>query len=214
MKEFPITQAHPVPRHSVHEDEVEASIRTKAIGNRIRRLRLGRSMGLMELGAKTKLSASFLSQLETGRVIPTVKHLARIARVFDKDIAIFFQKDMEKDEPFRILRAGERIHLNLGGKGAAEMITQNLSALVPDRSIIPCIADIAPSEEDIGFLPTVFQGTEFVYVMEGTLEMTVGRETQIAQEQDAVWVEGRVERRYRSASALRAKVMIITFPDA
>ncbi len=34
-------------------------------------------MGLVELGRHTGLSASFLSQLETGRVVPTLRNLAR-----------------------------------------------------------------------------------------------------------------------------------------
>ena len=50
-------------------------------------------MGLVELGQRTGLSASFLSQLETGRVIPTIRNLAKIALVFEKDLAYFFRQE-------------------------------------------------------------------------------------------------------------------------
>jgi hypothetical protein len=43
----------------------ESFIAEKRIGERIKRLRLKKSMGLVELGRHTGLSASFLSQLET-----------------------------------------------------------------------------------------------------------------------------------------------------
>src|SRR5260370_17199676 len=69
---------------------VEAVISEKRIGERIKYLRLKRSMGLVELGRHTGLSASFLSQLETGRVVPTLRNLARIAMVFSKDLSYFF----------------------------------------------------------------------------------------------------------------------------
>ena len=59
----------------------EAFIAEKRIGERIKHLRLKKSMGLVELGRHTGLSASFLSQLETGRVVPTLRNLARIAMV-------------------------------------------------------------------------------------------------------------------------------------
>ncbi|WP_263408202.1 helix-turn-helix domain-containing protein [Terriglobus tenax] len=213
MKNFPTAHQTQEPRQIVHEDEVEASIQAKEIGKKIRRLRLSRSMGLVELGVQAGLSASFLSQLETGRVVPTVKHLARIAQAFDKDMAIFFHRAPEKDEPFRILREDERIHLKLGGKGTAEMITQNMSALIPDHRIVPCIADLAPSDQGVGFHPTIFQGLEFVFVMEGELEMTVGREIQTAHTNDAIWVDGHIQRIYRSANSSNAKAMIITFPE-
>ena len=55
---------------AVEAEKVEQYIDDKFIGERIRRLRLKRSMGLVELGTRTGLSASFLSQLETGRVVP------------------------------------------------------------------------------------------------------------------------------------------------
>ena len=68
---------------AVNGAAAEAFITEKRIGERIKRLRLKRSMGLVELGKHTGLSASFLSQLETGRVVPTLRNLALIAMVFN-----------------------------------------------------------------------------------------------------------------------------------
>src|SRR5260370_40456342 len=57
---------------NVHVDgeAAESFIAEKRIGERIKHLRLKKSMGLVELGRHTGLSASFLSQLETGRLVP------------------------------------------------------------------------------------------------------------------------------------------------
>ena len=82
IEETQKTQADP--------ETAERFIAEKKIGERIRRLRLKKSMGLVELGKHTGLSASFLSQLETGRVVPTLRNLARIAMVFSKDLSYFF----------------------------------------------------------------------------------------------------------------------------
>jgi DNA-binding XRE family transcriptional regulator len=70
----------------VDPETAERFIAEKRIGERIKRLRLKKSMGLVELGKHTGLSASFLSQLETGRVVPTLRNLSRIAMVFSKDL--------------------------------------------------------------------------------------------------------------------------------
>ena len=64
--------------------DAEAFIAAKRIGDRIKYLRQRKGMGLVELGRYTGLSASFLSQLETGRVVPTLRNLARLAMVFSK----------------------------------------------------------------------------------------------------------------------------------
>src|SRR5258706_14226410 len=77
----------------VDGEAAELFIAEKRIGERIKHLRLRKSMGLVELGRHTGLSASFLSQLETGRVVPTLRNLARIAMGFSKDLSYFFDPE-------------------------------------------------------------------------------------------------------------------------
>ena len=96
-------------RHHVDGGAAETFIAEKRIGERIKYLRLKKSMGLVELGRHTGLSASFLSQLETGRVVPTLRNLARIAMVFSKDLSYFF--DPEPQTLFRVHRRKERVRL-------------------------------------------------------------------------------------------------------
>src|SRR5579884_1973666 len=96
-------------KSQVDTETTEKFIAEKHIGERIKRLRLKKSMGLVELGKHTGLSASFLSQLETGRVVPTLRNLARIAMVFGKDLSYFFET--EPHTVFRIHKKGERVRL-------------------------------------------------------------------------------------------------------
>jgi transcriptional regulator with XRE-family HTH domain len=117
------------------ETSCEALTEAKAIGRRIRSVRLKRSMGLIELGARSGLSASYLSQLETGRVVPTLRNLARIALVFSKDLSFFFLEGNRNC--FRISRASERIRIPRKGKNAPSLISESLTALIPERTIVP-----------------------------------------------------------------------------
>jgi hypothetical protein len=61
---------------AVQPEAAEAIIEAKRIGERIKFLRQRKHMGLVELGRYTGLSASFLSQLETGRVVPRRSYVA------------------------------------------------------------------------------------------------------------------------------------------
>src|SRR6202051_103341 len=97
------------PVDTVDEATAEASLGAKNIGEKIRR----RSMGLVELGQEVGLSASFLSQLETGRVVPTLRNLARIAMVFSKDLSYFFEP--EPQTLFRVHRRKDRVRLPPSG---------------------------------------------------------------------------------------------------
>ena len=78
------------------------------IGQKLRRLRMRKKMGLLDLGKHTGLSPSMLSQLENGKMIPTLATLARVAMVFDVSLEHFFS-DKRDEKLFSIVRAGERM---------------------------------------------------------------------------------------------------------
>src|SRR5947209_16955911 len=120
----------PRKKSETFEDQSTADsfISEKRIGQRIKRLRLKKSMGLVELGRHTGLSASFLSQLETGRVVPTLRNLARIAMVFSRDISYFFEQ--EREDLFRIIRADERQRMPQTGAAVPGYFFENLGGVL------------------------------------------------------------------------------------
>src|SRR5580658_9790209 len=99
-----VVKSEETQKTQVDPETAERFIAEKRIGERIKKLRLKKSMGLVELGKHTGLSASFLSQLETGRVVPTLRNLSRIAMVFNKDLAYFFET-----EPLPLFRVHRRV---------------------------------------------------------------------------------------------------------
>src|ERR1700730_2325190 len=119
-------------RHlQVDGEAAENVISEKRIGERIKHLRLKKSMGLVELGQHTGLSASFLSQLETGRVVPTLRNLARISMVFSKDLSYFFEP--EPQTLFRVHRRKDRVRLPQSGVEQPGYFFERPGYLVPDR---------------------------------------------------------------------------------
>ncbi len=196
---------------SVEAEKVEQYIDDRFIGERIRRLRLKRSMGLVELGTRTGLSASFLSQLETGRVIPTIRNLAKLALVFQKDLSYFFRQ--ERQVTFRSMRKNDRVRLTRNSKDGSKFLSESLSALIPDRRMVPCLAEFFPGEQPCEFTPKIFAGTEFVYVLEGSLclSSTSGREQ--LDGGDVGWIDGRTKRQYICSGEKSAKAMILTLPQ-
>ncbi len=197
----------------VEADQVESAIVSKKIGDRIRMRRMRRmrrSMGLVELGRKTGLSASFLSQLETGRVVPTVRNLARIALAFNKDLVYFFRD--EQPITFRLLRQTERMRLQNNSGVTPTFLSENLSSLISDGSISPCIAEFRGIDEDdaVLFRPRIFEGMEFTMVTEGELLLTSEDETRLLEAGDVAWVDATRKRHYTCAGGSNAKAIIIT----
>jgi len=152
------------PKKEIDPVSAEAFIAEKRIGERIKRLRLKKSMGLVELGRHTGLSASFLSQLETGRVVPTLRNLARIAMVFSKDLSYFF--DTEPHSLFRVHKKKERVRLPQTGVDDPTYYFESLGYMVPDRQLDPYYAEFVPLKKATDVRPHVHPGYEFLYLLE------------------------------------------------
>jgi transcriptional regulator with XRE-family HTH domain len=186
----------------------ETFIAEKRIGERIRRLRLKRSMGLVELGRHAGLSASFLSQLETGRVVPTLRNLARIAMVFGRDLSYFFEP--EPHPLFRLHRRAERVRLPQSGVDDPTYYFESLAYMVPDRQLDPYFAEFVPGRKTAEVRPHVHPGYEFLYLLQGDLQIRHGDHTHSLESGDSVYFDAATPHSYRCASVSPAVALIVT----
>lgn len=186
----------------------EAFIAERRIGERIKRLRLKKSMGLVELGKHTGLSASFLSQLETGRVVPTLRNLARIAMVFSKDLSHFFEP--EPHTLFRIHRRNERVRLPQTGVDDPTYYFESLGYMVPDRHLDPYYAEFIPVKSEVEIRPHVHPGYEFLFMLEGELEIKHGDKVHVMDIGDSVYFDASTPHAYRCKGTTSAVALIVT----
>jgi transcriptional regulator with XRE-family HTH domain len=206
---------HPLPEPvaetsgvQIDGEAAENFIAEKRIGERIKYLRLKKSMGLVELGRHTGLSASFLSQLETGRVVPTLRNLARVAMVFSKDLAFFF--DPEPQTVFRVHRAKDRVRLPQTGVADPSYFFESLGYLVPERQLDPYFAEFLPAKEGREAKPHQHTGCEFLYLLSGNLDIQHGDVTHHAATGDAVYFDASTIHSYVCAGDTPATAIIVT----
>jgi transcriptional regulator with XRE-family HTH domain len=193
-------------------DTAERFITEKHIGERIRRLRLKKSMGLVDLGKHTGLSASFLSQLETGRVVPTLRNLARIAMVFSKDLSYFFET--EPAAVFRVHRKKDRVRMPQTGVEPPSYTFESLGYMVPDRHMDPYFAEFVPLPEQVEPKAHMHAGFEFLYVVEGELALRHGDQEATLNPGDAVYFDAGTPHSYRCAGNKPAEAIIVTMHQA
>ena len=165
-------------------------------------------MGLVELGRHTGLSASFLSQLETGRVVPTLRNLARIAMVFSKDLSYFF--DPEPQTLFRIHRGKDRVRLPQSGAQDPAYFFESLGYMVPDRQLDPYFAEFLPPKA--GREPRAHQhfGCEFLYLLSGELNVRHGDALHKVNPGDAIYFDASTIHAYECAGEVSATALIVT----
>jgi transcriptional regulator with XRE-family HTH domain len=208
MSEAALARTESVMPPQVDSETAEQFIAEKHIGERIKRLRLKKSMGLVELGRHTGLSASFLSQLETGRVVPTLRNLARVAMVFSKDLSYFFEP--EPQSLFRVHRRKERVRLPQTGVDDPTYFFESLGYMVPDRLMDPYFAEFVPLKKSQDIRPHVHAGYEFLYVLQGELEIRHGDVVSQMEIGDAVYFDASTPHAYLCSGKTPAVALIVT----
>jgi len=196
------------PGKQVDGEAAESFIAEKRIGERIKYLRLKKSMGLVELGRHTALSASFLSQLETGRVVPTLRNLARIAMVFSKDLNYFFEP--EPQTLFRVHRGKDRVRLPQSGVQDPAYYFESLGYMVPERQLDPYFAEFLPRKAGREARAHQHVGCEFLYLLTGSLDLRHGEATYQIDAGDAVYFDANTTHSYQCSSAEAATALIVT----
>jgi transcriptional regulator with XRE-family HTH domain len=212
MTDLAVVQNEKTHKSQVDSETTERFIAEKHIGERIKRLRLKKSMGLVELGRHTGLSASFLSQLETGRVVPTLRNLARIAMVFSKDLSYFFET--EPHAMFRVHRRKDRVRLPQTGVESPAYFFESLGYMVPDRHMDPYYAEFIPQARSLEPKAHMHPGYEFLYVLDGELMIRHGEHEAMLEAGDAVYFDSSTPHSYVCAGKKPAGAIIVTMHQA
>ncbi|MDQ6707669.1 MAG: cupin domain-containing protein [Acidobacteriota bacterium] len=193
------------------EETITRVLSSYELGRKLRQLRLRKKIALVDLGKHTGLSASMLSQLETGKMVPTLPTLARIAMVFDVGLEHFFDT-RQRRKLFTVVRASDRIRFperpdaplpsyffeclvfSAQGKGM-----QAYFAEFPKRSL----NEVAEHFHD---------GSEFIYVLEGAITVRCQNEDHALQAGDSAYFDASEPHSYRASGKSAARAIVITLP--
>lgn len=181
------------------------------IGAKLRQLRMRKKIALSDLGKHTGLSASMISQLENGKLIPTLPTLARIAMVFDVGLEYFFGNQKRRGT-FSIVRKQERMRFpDRSGAVHPDYIFECLAFSVQDKALQAYWAEFPrkPAEE---VNEHYHDGAEFVHVLEGSLTLRYANEDHIMKPGDSVYFDATEPHSYRGSSKASARAIVITTP--
>jgi transcriptional regulator with XRE-family HTH domain len=197
--------------HETSEQTIQRALSSYELGRKLRQLRLRKKIALVDLGKHTGLSASLLSQLETGKMVPTLPTLARIAMVFDVGLEYFFD-DRKRKKLFTVVRAAERkqfperpdvpspayffecLAFSTQGKGLQAYLAQ--------------FPPLGPKEIHEHF----HEGSEFIYVMKGSLSIRFQEEDHLLETGDSVYFDSSEPHSYRGVGSHPCKAVVMTIP--
>jgi len=154
----------------------------KRLGSRVREMRKQVDFTLKRLAKETGLSPPLLSQIENGVAMPSIPTLQAIADAMAVDIGYFFQNREEKghiisyqgDRRTLVSERGYEVEL-LAEATESELFTFMEPAIITHKRKI----------DDF-----THEGQEFMYILEGRVELTFGSKRYILKKGDAAYWDG------------------------
>ena len=193
-------------------ETITADLKKYAIGSKLRRLRLRKSMGLLELSKHTGLSPALLSKLERDVMHPTLPTLSRIAMVFSVGLEYFFNR--EPKPLLEIVRKKDRLRFPASpDAGNVPYYFESLDFPVPNRALQSFVAEFEPIEEKHNRLHE-HPGIELLYVLSGNLELRAGEDKHELSEGDSVYFDSTVPHSYRRIGSRRTAALVVTLGTA
>ncbi len=180
------------------------------IGAKIRALRQGKKLGLVQLGEHTGLSPAMLSKIERGQLIPTLPTLMRIAMVFGVGLDHFFAEPSDGPK-VAVVRKSERLRLpDRPGEGVPSYFFESLDFPVTDRKLQAFYAEFPASEKEPQ--PHQHDGAELVYVLKGRLALSIAGGEFILDEGDAIYFDSGAPHSYRCEEPAPCSAIVVTAP--
>ncbi|MDE3195056.1 MAG: helix-turn-helix transcriptional regulator [Acidobacteriota bacterium] len=196
--------------HESSAETIQRVLSSYEIGRKLRQLRLRKKIALTDLAAHTGLSPSLISQLENGKMTPTLPTLARIAMVFDIGLEHFFGEKRGK-KLFSIVLAGERMRFpERADEPKPAYFFECLAFSSQSKGMQAYLADFPASEE--ASREHFHEGSEFLHVLEGKLWIRFENEEHELGAGDTLHMDSSEPHAYRGAPESGARALVITWP--
>lgn len=175
-------------------------------GEKLKKIRHERGFTLDELAGKTGIDAGILSQLEAGETYLPLGQLIKLSKALSLKMADFIATG---EEPFTIVKSNQRRKFSRFGESREANHGYEYESLAPnkkDRIMEPFIVTLHPSSADE---PSSHDGQEFIYVLEGEMEVIVEDFRDVLKPGDAVYYDSTSTHLVRASGDKPAKILAV-----
>lgn len=173
------------------------------VGDSIRKIRIHKGMSIKQLSEITGLTSSHISQVERGLASPSLSALEMISGAFGLPItALLTDQDMTSP----VVKKDKREKMELDGSVAESLVNMGVNA--PFGVYYIKNFDENYVHIDVKYSHT---GTEFIYVIKGTIEYYLKDEVYILEEGDSLCYHADISH-WGIKKTKELEIMVVTSP--
>lgn len=186
----------------------------KIIGEKIKGIREMKSLSLEEVAERTGLSINQVTRIESNEELPSLAPLIKIARVLGVRLGTFLD-DQQELGPVICRKKNLEEKDGISFSNNAKTVHKNMSyyALSQDkagRHMEPFLIDVKPAK-DADFVFSTHEGEEFIFVLEGIIEINYGKSTYILEEGDSIYYDSIVAHHVHAGNGHPAKILGVIY---
>ena len=183
-----------------------------AIGEKIRHIRENNEMTIKELADASHCSVEFIIDLENGAYIPSLTPLLKIARVLGVRLGTFLD-DAPQTGPFMVKSGkSENITHFSGSYNNLEESTLDFYSLAygkQDWHMEPFIIEVSPKTGENKL--SSHEGEEFIYVLNGEIEILYGQEKYQLKTGDSIYYDSIIPHELHASNGIKARILAVIY---
>ena len=184
------------------------------VGLKIKGIRESKNLSIEEIADRSGLSVEQIVSIENDQNLPSLGPLIKIARALGVRLGTFMD-DNDSLGPV-VCRAVDRerdssISFSNGAVDSRKHMEYHpLAQQKAGRHMEPFVIDINP-EESPEFQLSAHEGEEFIYVMQGEVEIVYGKEVFRLEEGDSIFYDSIVKHHVHGAPGKSAKILAVVY---
>ena len=185
------------------------------VGQKIKGLRETKNLTVEEIAERSGLSVEQIAAIESDENLPSLGPLIKVAGALGVRLGTFMD-DNDALGPV-VCRAADRaseersISFSNGDVQARRnMVYHSLARQKAGRHMEPFVIDIEPNEER-DFQLSAHEGEEFIYVLEGELEIAYGKEVYSLKAGDSIYYDSIVKHHVHGAAGKSGKILAVVY---
>lgn len=184
----------------------------KTVGEKIKQIREMKKVSIEELAVRSGMEIAMVQKIEREKNIPSLAPLIKIARALGVRLGTFLD-DSDSFGPV-VVRSGEH-HKGARFTSQSSEAREHLNffSLAFDkagRSMEPFIVDIEAGLQS-DYMLSSHEGEEFIYVLEGEIEINYGKETYILAKGDSIYLDSIVLHNVHAANQNSARILAVVY---
>jgi quercetin dioxygenase-like cupin family protein/DNA-binding XRE family transcriptional regulator len=182
------------------------------VGQRVKEVREKKGLSLQDVSQRTDIGIGQLRHIEAGDVVPPLGTVIKLAKALDMRMGYFISGKGRR--AYTIVREGDRKVVSRYDTTRAKYYGYQYESLAPnkrDRHMDPFMVSLEPSETEEE--RSTHAGQEFIYVVEGEMEVRLEHEVHILRSGDSIYYDSTVPHLVKAYGKKPTRILAVLYSE-